>query len=66
VTRVVADAEANTDRFAGLRRIGIDEISLRARPQVPHCRGGPRDRRVAVGPPRPGPEDTGEVLRLPR
>jgi transposase len=27
VTRVVADAEANTDRFAGLRRIGIDEIS---------------------------------------
>src|SRR5664279_5624500 len=27
VTRVVADAEATTDRFANLRRIGIDEIS---------------------------------------
>jgi transposase len=26
---VVADAEANTDRFAGLRRIGIDEISYK-------------------------------------
>jgi len=26
VTRVVADAEATTDRFANLRRIGIDEI----------------------------------------
>jgi hypothetical protein len=29
VCRVVADAEANTDRFAGLRRIGIDEISYK-------------------------------------
>ena len=29
VTRVVADAEAETDRFAGLRRIGIDEISYK-------------------------------------
>jgi len=29
VTRVVADAEASTDRFAGLRRIGIDEISYK-------------------------------------
>jgi len=29
VTRVVADAEANTDRFANLRRIGIDEISYK-------------------------------------
>jgi transposase len=27
VTRVVVDAEAATDRFASLRRIGIDEIS---------------------------------------
>ena len=27
VTRVLADAEAGTDRFANLRRIGIDEIS---------------------------------------
>ena len=27
VTRVVADAEAASDRFANLRRIGIDEIS---------------------------------------
>ena len=27
VTRVVADAEATSDRFANLRRIGIDEIS---------------------------------------
>ncbi len=29
MTRVVADAEANTDRFANLRRIGIDEISYK-------------------------------------
>lgn len=29
VTRVVADAEAATDRFADLRRIGIDEISYK-------------------------------------
>jgi transposase len=29
VTRVVADAEAGTDRFAKLRRIGIDEISYK-------------------------------------
>jgi transposase len=29
VTRVVADAEANRDRFAGLRRIGIDEVSYK-------------------------------------
>lgn len=29
VTRVVADAEAETDRFAGLRRIGVDEISYK-------------------------------------
>ena len=29
VTRVVADAEAKTDRFADLRRIGIDEISYK-------------------------------------
>jgi hypothetical protein len=27
VTRVVADAEASRDRLAGLRRIGIDEVS---------------------------------------
>ena len=29
VTRVVADAQAGTDRFAGLTRIGIDEISYK-------------------------------------
>jgi len=29
VTRVVADAETATDRFANLRRIGIDEISYK-------------------------------------
>jgi transposase len=29
VTRVVADAEASRDRFAGLRRIGIDEVSYK-------------------------------------
>jgi len=29
VTRVVADAEDKTDRFANLRRIGIDEISYK-------------------------------------
>jgi len=29
VTRVVADAEVGTDRFANLRRIGIDEISYK-------------------------------------
>lgn len=29
VTRVVADAESATDRFANLRRIGIDEISYK-------------------------------------
>ena len=29
VTRVVADAEVENDRFAGLRRIGIDEISYK-------------------------------------
>jgi transposase len=29
VTRVAADAMAGTDRFAGLRRIGIDEISYK-------------------------------------
>ncbi len=29
VTRVVADAENSTDRFANLRRIGIDEISYK-------------------------------------
>lgn len=29
VTRVVADAEAGTDRFANLARIGIDEISYK-------------------------------------
>ena len=29
VTRVVADAEAATDRFTNLRRIGIDEISYK-------------------------------------
>ena len=30
VTRVVADAEAKTDRFTGLTRIGIDEITSAA------------------------------------
>ena len=29
ITRVVADAEAEADRFAQLRRIGIDEISYK-------------------------------------
>ena len=29
ITRVWADAEASIDRFAGLRRIGIDEISYK-------------------------------------
>ncbi len=29
ITRVWADVEASTDRFAGLRRIGIDEISYK-------------------------------------
>jgi transposase len=29
VSRVVADAEAGLDRFAGLRRIGIDEVSYK-------------------------------------
>jgi len=29
VTRVVADAETKTDRFKGLTRIGIDEISYK-------------------------------------
>jgi len=29
VTRVVADAKASRDRFAGLRRIGIDEVSYK-------------------------------------
>ena len=29
VTRVVADAQAATGRFANLRRIGIDEISYK-------------------------------------
>ena len=29
VSRVVADADAETDRFANLRRIGIDEISYK-------------------------------------
>jgi len=29
VTRVVADAETGTDRFANLRRIGVDEISYK-------------------------------------
>jgi transposase len=29
VTRVVADAEQASDRFAGLTRIGIDEISYK-------------------------------------
>lgn len=29
VTRVVADTEAQTDRFAHLRRIGIDETSYK-------------------------------------
>lgn len=29
ITRVVADAESGTDRFANLRRIGIDEISYK-------------------------------------
>jgi len=29
VTRVVADAEASRDRLAGLRRIGIDEVSYK-------------------------------------
>jgi transposase len=29
ITRVWADVEAGTDRFAGLRRIGIDEISYK-------------------------------------
>ena len=38
VTRVVADAEAGTDRFANLRRIGIDEISYKRG----HFSGDPR------------------------
>ncbi len=29
ITRVWADVEARTDRFAGLTRIGIDEISYK-------------------------------------
>ena len=29
MTRVVADAEAATDRFANLRRIGIDEVAYK-------------------------------------
>jgi hypothetical protein len=29
VTRVVADAEASRDRFAGVRWIGIDEVSYK-------------------------------------
>ena len=34
VTRVVADAESATDRFANLRRIGIDEISYKRAQQL--------------------------------
>ena len=37
VTRVWDDVEATHDRFAGLRRIGIDEIS-----SPPQARGAPR------------------------
>jgi len=35
ITRVAAEAAAGTGRLAGLRRIGIDEISYRKGPQVP-------------------------------
>lgn len=38
VSRVVADAEATTDRFADLRRVGIDEISYKRGHKVPYGR----------------------------
>jgi len=55
VTRVVADAETATDRFADLRRIGIDEISYKRGHKyltVVDRGGRPRHRRAAVGAPR--------------
>jgi len=36
VTRVMAAAGAGLDRYAGLRRIGIDEISHRQGPALSH------------------------------
>ena len=54
ITRVWADVDLNFDRLAGLRRIGIDEISYKKTPQVLDGRRGPRHppaaRRVVVLP----------------
>ena len=57
VARVWADAEKTVDRFANLRRIGIDEISYKASPQVFDDRGRPRHRHADLGRGRPGHED---------
>jgi transposase len=48
VTRVSAEASAAQDRFAGLRRLGVDEISY-TRPPLPVGGRRPRQRQVGVG-----------------
>ena len=53
ITRVVNDARAAKDPFDGLARIGIDEISYRAGPQVLDRGRRPRQRATGVGRGRP-------------
>jgi transposase len=69
ITRVWADVEAVHDRFADLRRIGIDEIAYkRGQRYLTVLVGGgrPRLRPAGVGRTRPGEGHPGAVLRRPR
>ncbi len=64
--RVWADVKAGTDRLAGVRRIGIDEVSYKRQPQVPDGGGRPRHEPAAVGSRRTGQGDLDRVLRAAR
>ncbi|CAN5408874.1 hypothetical protein BH09ACT12_BH09ACT12_21550 [soil metagenome] len=65
ITRVWADVEAQHDRLAGLRRIGIDEISYKKGHKYLMV-GRPRHPPAGVGRTRAQQRDGAGVLRPPR
>jgi transposase len=59
--RVAAEARAQRDLLAGLRRIGFDEISVRKGQRYPDRRRRSPQRAARLGGPRPRPQDSREV-----
>ena len=66
VTRVAADATAGVDRLAGVRRIGIDEISYKKGQRYLTVVVDHDTRRLVWAAPGPGPGDLGPLLRPAR